>query len=133
MYAFSVIPRSELTYPQDLDAPVRFGIGYYPDYYNNRGIRHKLNGLIPAQHRSQAILAAQYSICTRFSKSSVRLFWCPFGSRGRVKALALLQKQSLQSREANFIFYAQGSAAFGVRTPVSRYCSHKNHFPSLPR
>lgn len=95
MYAFSVIPRSELTYPQDLDALVRFGIGYYPDYYNNRGIRHKLNGLIPAQRRSQAILAAPYSICTRFSKSSVRLFWCPFGSRGRVKALALLQKQSL--------------------------------------
>ena len=39
---------------------VRFGIGYYPDYYNNLGIRHKLNGLIPAKHRSQAILAAQY-------------------------------------------------------------------------
>ncbi len=29
--------------------------------------------------------------------------------------------------------YAHGSAAFGVRTPVSRYCSHKNHLPSEPR
>ena len=109
MYAFSVIPRSELTYPQDLDALVRFGIGYYPDYYNNRRIRHKLNGLIPAQHRSQAILAAQYSICTRFSKSSVRLFWCPFGSRGRVKALVRFEKLGLdeifcQVRGAAFAF-----------------------------
>lgn len=29
--------------------------------------------------------------------------------------------------------YAHGSEALGVRTPVSRYCSHKNHLPSLPR
>ena len=29
--------------------------------------------------------------------------------------------------------YAQGSESLGVRTPVSRYCSHKNHLPSLPR
>lgn len=69
-----IFHRVIVAYPQDPDALVRFGIGYYLDYYNNRGIRHKLNGLIPAQHRSQAILAAQYSICTRFSKSSVRLF-----------------------------------------------------------
>ena len=68
-----IFHRVIVAYPQDPDALVRFGIGYYLDYYNNRGIRHKLNGLIPAQHRSQAILAAQYSICTRFSKSSVRL------------------------------------------------------------
>lgn len=30
-------------------------------------------------------------------------------------------------------FYAHGSAALGMRTPVKRYCSHKNHLPSLPR
>ncbi|MBQ3866339.1 MAG: IS3 family transposase, partial [Clostridia bacterium] len=27
-------------------------------YYNNRRIKHKLNGLTPAQHRSQAIFVA---------------------------------------------------------------------------
>ena len=30
----------------------------YLDYYNNRRIKLKLNGLTPAMHRSQAILAA---------------------------------------------------------------------------
>ena len=29
--------------------------------------------------------------------------------------------------------YAQGSSDFGVRTPVSRYCSHRNHLLSEPR
>ena len=31
-----------------------------------------------------------------------------------------------------FKYYAQGSSAFGIRTPVSRYCSQRNHLPSLP-
>ncbi|MBQ6570596.1 MAG: IS3 family transposase, partial [Clostridia bacterium] len=30
----------------------------YLDYYNNRRIKLKLNGLTPAQHRHQAISAA---------------------------------------------------------------------------
>ena len=34
------------------------GIDDYMDYYNNRRIKLKLNGLTPAHHRSQAISAA---------------------------------------------------------------------------
>ncbi len=46
---------------EDLLAEVqrlRAELEYYLDYYNNRRIKLKLNGLTPAVHRSQAILAA---------------------------------------------------------------------------
>lgn len=58
---------------------------------------------------------------------SLRFPWASKSTRSAAKT------ESLKLRSQFLIFYAQGSAIFGVRTPVSRYCSHKNHFPSLPR
>lgn len=56
-----------------------------------------------------------------------RFPWASKSTRSAAKT------ESLKPRSQFLIFYAQGSAIFGVHTPVSRYCSHKNHFPSLPR
>lgn len=52
--------KSELLYLQEFDSLVQFRteLEDYLDYYNNRRIKLKLNGLTPAKHRSQAILAA---------------------------------------------------------------------------
>ena len=58
---------------------------------------------------------------------SLRFPWASKSTRSAAKT------ESLKPQSKFLIFYAQGSAIFGVRTPVSRYCSHKNHLPSLPR
>jgi len=52
--------KSELLYLQEFDSMEQFRseLEEYLDYYNNRRIKLKLNGLTPAQHRSQAVLAA---------------------------------------------------------------------------
>jgi transposase InsO family protein len=52
--------KTELLYLQEFDSVEHFKAESedYLDYYNNRRIRLKLNGLIPAMHRYQAILAA---------------------------------------------------------------------------
>lgn len=52
--------KSELLYLQEFDSLDQFRteLGDYLDYYNNRRIKLKLNGLTPAMHRSQAISAA---------------------------------------------------------------------------
>lgn len=49
--------KSELLYLQEFDSMDQFRteLEEYLDYYNNRRIKLKLNGLTPAQHRSQAI------------------------------------------------------------------------------
>lgn len=50
--------KSELLYLQEFDSfdQFRTELEDYLDYYNNRRIKLKLNGLTPAKHRSQAIL-----------------------------------------------------------------------------
>lgn len=60
MENFFGLLKTELLYLQDFDSLVQFRteLEEYLDYYNNRRIKLKLNGLTPAQHRSQAILAA---------------------------------------------------------------------------
>lgn len=52
--------KTELLYLQEFDSTQHFRteLEEYLDYYNNRRIKLKLNGLTPAMHRSQAILAA---------------------------------------------------------------------------
>lgn len=52
--------KSELLYLQKFDsiAQFRMELEDYLDYYNNRRIKIKLNGLTPAEHRSQAISVA---------------------------------------------------------------------------
>lgn len=52
--------KSELLYLQKFDSVAQFRseLEEYLDYYNNRRIKLKLNGLTPAQHRSQAVVAA---------------------------------------------------------------------------
>ena len=52
--------KTELLYLQDFDSLEHFKheLIAYLDYYNNRRIKAKLNGLPPASHRLQAILAA---------------------------------------------------------------------------
>ena len=52
--------KTELLYLQEFDSIQHFRaeLEEYLDYYNNRRIKLKLNGLTPAMHRSQAILAA---------------------------------------------------------------------------
>ncbi len=52
--------KSELLYLQEFDSMAHFRteLEEYLDYYNNRRIKLKLNGLTPAIHRSQAISAA---------------------------------------------------------------------------
>ena len=60
MENFFGLLKSELLYLQEFDSLAQFRteLEDYLDYYNNRRIKHKLNGLTPAQHRSQAIFAA---------------------------------------------------------------------------
>ena len=60
MENFFGLLKSELLYLQDFDSLAQFRteLEEYLDYYNNRRIKLKLNGLTPAQHRSQAIIAA---------------------------------------------------------------------------
>ena len=60
MENFFGLLKTELLYLQEFDSIVQFRteLEEYLDYYNNRRIKLKLNGLTPAQHRSQAILAA---------------------------------------------------------------------------
>ena len=60
MENFFGLLKTELLYLQDFDSLDQFRteLEDYMDYYNNRRIKLKLNGLTPAQHRSQAILAA---------------------------------------------------------------------------
>lgn len=60
MENFFGLLKSELLYLQDFDSLGQFRteLEEYLDYYNNRRIKIKLNGLTPAQHRSQAIVAA---------------------------------------------------------------------------
>ena len=59
MENFFGILKSELLYLHfDSLAQFRTELEEYLDYYNNRRIKLKLNGLTPAQHRSQAILIA---------------------------------------------------------------------------
>jgi transposase InsO family protein len=52
--------KSELLYLQEFDSLEQFRteLEDYLDYYNNRRIKLKLNGLTPVQHRSQAISVA---------------------------------------------------------------------------
>ncbi len=60
MENFFGLLKSELLYLQNFDSLAQFRteLEEYLDYYNNRRIKLKLNGLTPAQHRSQAIVAA---------------------------------------------------------------------------
>ena len=60
MENFFGLLKTELLYLQDFDSLAQFRaeLEEYLDYYNNRRIKLKLNGLTPAQHRYQAILAA---------------------------------------------------------------------------
>lgn len=60
MENFFGLLKTELLYLQEFDSIEHFKeeLIEYLDYYNNRRIKLKLNGLTPAQHRSQAILAA---------------------------------------------------------------------------
>ena len=60
MENFFGLLKSELLYLQEFDSLAQFRteLEEYLDYYNNRRIKLKLNGLTPAQHRSQAIVAA---------------------------------------------------------------------------
>ena len=60
MENFFGLLKSELLYLQEFDSLAQFRteLEDYLDYYNNRRIKHKLNGLTPAQHRSQAIFVA---------------------------------------------------------------------------
>lgn len=60
MENFFGLLKTELLYLQNFDSLAQFRteLEEYLDYYNNRRIKLKLNGLTPAQHRSQAILAA---------------------------------------------------------------------------
>ena len=60
MENFFGLLKTELLYLQDFDSLAQFRteLEEYLDYYNNRRIKLKLNGLTPAQHRSQAIVAA---------------------------------------------------------------------------
>ena len=60
MENFFGILKTELLYLQDFDSLDQFRaeLVKYLDYYNNRRIKLKLNGLTPAKHRSQAISVA---------------------------------------------------------------------------
>ena len=60
MENFFGLLKTELLYLQDFDSLDQFRteLEDYMDYYNNRRIKLKLNGLTPAHHRSQAISAA---------------------------------------------------------------------------
>lgn len=60
MENFFGLLKTELLYLQEFDSIAQFRteLEEYLDYYNNRRIKLKLNGLTPAQHRSQAIVAA---------------------------------------------------------------------------
>ena len=60
MENFFGLLKAELLYLQNFDSLPQFRteLEEYLDYYNNRRIKLKLNGLTPAQHRSQAIVAA---------------------------------------------------------------------------
>ena len=60
MENFFGILKTELLYLQDFDSLDQFRAELieYLDYYNNRRIKLKLNGLTPAKHRSQAISVA---------------------------------------------------------------------------
>ena len=62
--------KSELLYLQNFDSLAQFRTEWeeYLDYYNNRRIKLNLNGLTPAQHRSQAI-----GSCLIFSSHKVLL------------------------------------------------------------
>ena len=57
---FFGVLKSELLYLQEFDSLDQFRteLQDYLDYYNNRRIKLKLNGLTPAKHRSQAISVA---------------------------------------------------------------------------
>ena len=60
MENFFGLLKTELLYLQNFDSLAQFRteLEEYLDYYNNRRIKLKLNGLTPAKHRSQAILVA---------------------------------------------------------------------------
>lgn len=57
---FFGILKSELLYLQDFDSMEHFKTELiaYLDYYNNRRVKLKLNGLPPAIHRRQALSIA---------------------------------------------------------------------------
>lgn len=56
---FFCLLKTELLYLQEFDSLEHFRneLEEYLDYYNNRRIKLNLNGLTPAMHRSQTILA----------------------------------------------------------------------------
>ena len=60
MENFFGLLKSELLYLQEFQSVEHFKqeLIEYLDYYNNRRIKAKLNGLSPALHRQQALLAA---------------------------------------------------------------------------
>ena len=60
MENFFGLLKTELLYLQNFDSLVQFRteLDEYLDYYNNRRIKPKLNGLTPVEHRSQAISVA---------------------------------------------------------------------------
>ena len=60
MENFFGLLKTELLYLQDFDSLAQFRaeLEKHLDYYNNRRIKLKLNGLTPVEHRSQAISVA---------------------------------------------------------------------------
>ena len=60
MEKFFRMLKTELFYLQDFDSLEHFKAELidFLDYYNNRRIKAKLNGLTSAQHRSQALQTA---------------------------------------------------------------------------
>ena len=125
-----IFHRVIVAYPQDPDALVRFiiwiiittagsGINWMAWYLPNTDLKPFLLLNIQFAQGFQKALSG-FLVPLRFP-------WASKSTRSAAKT------ESLKPRSQFLIFYAQGSAVFGVRTPVSRYCSHKNHFPSLPR
>ena len=60
--------KTELFYLEKFDSPDQLekAIVEYIDYYNNRRIKLKLNGLSPVQYRIQTVGAALFDFCLTF-------------------------------------------------------------------
>lgn len=71
--------KTELFYLEKFDSldQLEKAIVEYIDYYNNRRIKLKLNGLSPVQYRIQTVQAAYSCFCLTFGVASmrVRLFY----------------------------------------------------------
>lgn len=99
MENFFGLLKSELLYLQEFDSLEHFKTELIEYYYNNRLIKEKLKGLLPALHRKQALFVTWFYSCLTF--------WGHF--RLALQDYSYLQRSILMCLDSNPGYYESSS------------------------